>query len=1164
MKFLLTFLFCTIVTLADAQSSDTVKPDQIRAIHLTMEDGLSSNGLNVMIRDVNGFLWAGSAIGGLCRYDGAIFKKYFPDPQKRGAIHSDRVNSMVEDIHHNIWLGTTKGLARYDVKADTFTNFITSIDSNNAIRSVYVFWSTGTRVYCIESEKRVVTYDINSYEKKTVLSFNDPTYIRYSILDTASNSLWMLQPDPNNSVGEGLLQVSLQDGKKQLYTWPCYRNITGHSHFTEAMKLDSKRNVIWINSPDGLLAFSLKDKKFDLVDAFKEMITNKEYTRFVGIDVDLFGRVWLATSPYGILRYDPDLKLLQPIFSDTNLQRLAGNANYHIYCDREGIVWVSNWLDFGIYEILPYQSPFQRFMANSTKKYSLSNLSIFSIIPGSNHQLYIGTRDGLNIFNVKTEQFRVLRKEDLPGIRGNFIVPVHLDTLNGKVWVRSTESTGDEWRMNLYEMDLNTGISNPIVFRDRSKSLDNNSISSASEWFWPYKKGLLIGDELHGIFELKEKSLVANLLIPFKIVLSRMVLHEDRYIFLINPIDGTRFSFENKEGVWLRSAHLLDSLEWINIFQNKKDQSYWVSFRYELWHCDKNFNIIRVYKQEDGYQGAAFAMVFDNQGNLWFTDILDQICRLNPMMGTITILGEEDGYFKQNMDWYGTAAKDEDGNLYFGALNRGKLSGGMDRIQPDKYSSEQTSAVYFRSLLVNQQSYPLAVGINNLEELTLNYDENTFSLEAGIIDFYAQGKGRIRYKLEGEKHIEDWQYGPAYYTIRYDGLSPGHYRLNLQASNAKNEFNSPLKLLSIYIRAPFWETWWFRILAALAAAGLILGVIQIRSSNLKQRNKQLEAKVELRTNELKESLKELKETQAQLIQREKMASLGELTAGIAHEIQNPLNFVNNFSEINMELLNEIEGERRNTTRPDNFRETGSEEEKGENQPVPIIFGGPDRTGDELAESEILSTIKENQQKIIHHGKRADAIVKSMLQHSRSSETSIGIKEPTDINALAEEYLRLAYHGLRAKDKSFNSEYKMDLDPALPMVNVISQDIGRVFLNLFNNAFWAVNERSRQGGASFRGIGTPPVFEEYYPSVNLFTKKLTDYIEIRIHDNGPGIPSSIIEKIFQPFFTTKPSGEGTGLGLSLAYDIITKVHGGELTVESEVDQYTRFIIRLPLK
>jgi len=1120
-------LFCLICKVSPAQQHpEKSKQDQYRAIHLTMEDGLSSNGGNVMIRDVNGFLWAGG--GGLCRYDGAIFKKYLPDPHQRRTIHSDEVNSMVEDIHHNIWLGTAKGLARYDVKADTFTNFVTPMDSNNVNRSVYAFWSSGTHVYCMESGKRVVTYDINSYEKKTILSFNDPTYVRYTILDTVSKSIWMLKHNSAHAVGEGLLQISLQDGKKQLYTWPCYRNITGHSHSSEAMKLDSKRNIIWINSPDGLLAFSLKDKKFELVDAFKKMITNKEYKRFVGIDLDLFGRVWLATSPYGILRYDPDLKQLQPIFSDSNLQRMAGDANLHIYCDREGIVWSSNWLDYGIYEILPYQPPIRRFMAHSKKQNSLSNHSIFSIIPGSNHQLYIGTRDGLNIFNTKTEEFRVLKKEDLPGIRGNFIVPVHLDTLKGKVWIRSTESTSDEWGMNLYEMDLATLKINPIVFKDGSKSLDSNSISSASEWIWPYKKGLLIGDEHHGIFELKEKSLTANLLIPFKIVLSRMVLHEDRYIFLKNPVDGKNFSFENKDGVWLRSAHLLDSLEWVNIYHNKKDQSYWISFKYELWNCDKNFNIIRIYKLEDGYQGSAFAMVADDLGNLWFTDILDQICRLNPMMGTITILGEEDGYFKQNMDWFGSAAKDEDGNLYFGAINRGKLSGGIDRIHPDKYSSAQTSAVYFRSLLVNQQSYPLAVEINNLEELTLNYDENTFSLEAGIIDFYAQGKGRIRYKLEGKKHIEDWQYGPAYYTIRYDGLSPGHYRLNLQASNANNEFNSPLKILSIYIRAPFWETWWFRILAALAAAGLVLGIIQIRSHNLKQRTKQLEAKVELRTNELKESLTELKETQAQLIQREKMASLGELTAGIAHEIQNPLNFVNNFSEVNAELISEMK----------------QEMDKGNMDEVKLIVRGIDANG----------------QKIIHHGKRADAIVKSMLQHSRSSENSIGIKEPTDINALADEYLRLAYHGMRAKDKSFNCEYKMDLDPALPMVNVIPQDIGRVLLNLFNNAFWAVNERSRQGVSS----KSPSVFEEYQPSVNLSTKKLTDYIEIRIQDNGPGIPPSIIEKIFQPFFTTKPTGEGTGLGLSLAYDIITKVHGGELKVESEVGKYTCFTIRLPFE
>ncbi len=267
---------------------------------------------------------------------------------------------------------------------------------------------------------------------------------------------------------------------------------------------------------------------------------------------------------------------------------------------------------------------------------------------------------------------------------------------------------------------------------------------------------------------------------------------------------------------------------------------------------------------------------------------------------------------------------------------------------------------------------------------------------------------------------------------------------------------------------------------------------------------------------LNKTLQNLKSTQAQLIQSEKMASLGELTAGIAHEIQNPLNFVNNFSEVNTELIDELKSEL--------------------------------ATGNMQSANEIADDIKENSEKINHHGKRADAIVKGMLQHSRSSS---GVKEPTDINALADEYLRLAYHGLRAKDKSFNAAMKIELDPMLPKINVVPQDIGRVILNLITNAFYTVNEKKSQ-----TNLG-------YDPTVTVSTKEKNGSVEIRVKDNGNGIPQKVLDKIFQPFFTTKPTGKGTGLGLSMSYDIITKGHGGELKVETKEGEGAEFIIILPI-
>lgn len=267
---------------------------------------------------------------------------------------------------------------------------------------------------------------------------------------------------------------------------------------------------------------------------------------------------------------------------------------------------------------------------------------------------------------------------------------------------------------------------------------------------------------------------------------------------------------------------------------------------------------------------------------------------------------------------------------------------------------------------------------------------------------------------------------------------------------------------------------------------------------------------------LQKSMDELKAAQAQLVHAEKMASLGELTAGIAHEIQNPLNFVNNFSEVSEELAIELK----------------EELNKGDIEEVIALS------------DDIIANLN----KINHHGKRASFIVNGMLEHSRSSS---GEKTLSDLNVLAEEFLKLSYHGIRAKDKSFTANFQINPDKNLSKIKVVSQDIGRVILNLINNAFYAADKKAKQGIDGFR------------PEVIVSTRKLQGAVEICVKDNGDGIPDSIKDKIFQSFFTTKPTGEGTGLGLSLSYDIITKGHGGTMKVETKEGEGSEFLIQLPI-
>ena len=296
--------------------------------------------------------------------------------------------------------------------------------------------------------------------------------------------------------------------------------------------------------------------------------------------------------------------------------------------------------------------------------------------------------------------------------------------------------------------------------------------------------------------------------------------------------------------------------------------------------------------------------------------------------------------------------------------------------------------------------------------------------------------------------------------------------------------------------------------------------------NLEAEVAQRTAELQQQKEELEVALEELKRTQAQLIHSEKMASLGELTAGIAHEIQNPLNFVNNFSEVSVELLDELKA-----------------------GPLSKLPESENEEADEL-----IADLTQNLEKINLHGKRADGIVKSMLQHSRATP---GEKSEADINALTDEYMRLSYHGLRAKDKSFNAVMETDFSDNLYQVAVVPQDLGRVLLNLFNNAFYAVSEKKKSLPTG-----------SYDPKVSASTRnvQLADgrkAVEITVRDNGTGIPKAVLDKVYQPFFTTKPTGQGTGLGLSMSYDIIHKVHGGVMQIQTEEGEYTAFIITIPV-
>lgn len=806
--------------------------NKYRAVHWSIEEGLSQACATFMLKDVNGFLWIGTQ-GGLSRFDGSVFKNYYHDPNKSGTINAGNTGGgMVEDSLHNIWIGTDKGVYRYDIKADTFTLLLP------AKPYAAVFWATRDEVFCIESDTVICTYNIHSFAKKTLvtLTSKDSTDrgVSYSFFDVRSNSLWLLRGYSDSyggPPGGGLLQISLLAGVKKYYDWHCFKNIRGHNHGAEAMCYDRKRNCLWINSWEGLMQFTLEDKQFHYIGALNSFFNAKDYGHWVGISLDPQNRVWLATKPKGIVIYDPSNQSVTfPFAEDTTSQKEISDYNACIYCDRDGIVWTGFWFRKGIYQLLPYTQVVKHYTPNPKQPHSLSSNTVNTMVSAGHGKIWMGTEwGGLNIFDVKTGLFQVLHEKDLPGIKmKTFIIPIVIDTTSQKAW--SATDGG------FFETDMLAKKSHPVIYRN----LDDQMIPALNR-FIPksYKKEIIVTGSYssqQGIFIVNNDSNIAHQVLSFPDNTFNpffTIVAGDHLIFLKGQNDSVgNQTYANSNGKWVRTPTPIDSIEWSDIKYDEKDSTYWVAGERQLFHFHKDFRIIRRYTRENGLPEFTIGnMIPDNKGNIWFnTD--RSIHQLNIKTGVITTLSEKDGF--ENQDFTSVplplAGKDESGNIYFSG---GIFGVGFNQTNPDKFISPPSS-MYLQSLEINQNPFPLSAGVNNLQELSLQYFQNKITIETGIIDYYSKGSSHMRYKLEGLN--DNWQYGPANYTIRYDGLPPGKYKLVMQASNAANEFTGPEKSLLILISPPYWHSWWFISLVVVIIIIIINALFQFR---LKQKMKVL-------------------------------------------------------------------------------------------------------------------------------------------------------------------------------------------------------------------------------------------------------------------------------------------------------------------------------------
>ena len=789
--------------------------EKYRLLNWTVDNGLSMNRCHAMMKDSTGFLWITTQVG-LNRFDGNSFKIYFADKKKHGSLAGSRIAGIVEDSLHNIWVGTDKGLSRYDIKADTFKNFYPDIPTAGSNSFIIPFSTTQNDVYCLEPEFKITAYNIHSFAKR-ILTDSFYANVGYdfsmpssSVFDEASNSAWMID-------GAGLLEISLSDGHKTHHALPLNKTHKGDFHATRGMCYDHFRNTIWLSTTEGLLQFQIRNKEFKWVPALENIEKVQGFDMHEGIYVDHQGRVWFCNNRQGLMMYDPDKESIAAVFRDSTQQRKVSEAVYSIYCDKEGSVWIGTSNMNGLYQLIPYSQCLLHYEAKENVPGSLSSKYVSNIKRGPNGTMWVTTPNGLNILDIKANSFSVLKRKDMPGISGESLISLAMDTSAGKAWLWVND------KKSMFEMDINTKKCREVIFKDPM----NNTISPDSyDYFTPVKHGYLVHVNTHGVFAVNKDSAVAHEIISMpNLKITRIEPIGEDVIFLrLFGSAGSITYRKNNNGNWIKSSCPLDSVIWNCIWYNESDKTCWAAGRNLLTHYDKNFKVIREYL--GGEQTATFNIsniTSDGYGTIWVVNPTN-IARLDTTTGKIILLSEKDGYQKQKYNWISPVATDIYGNVYLGPVGTG-----FDKVEPQNFVSEYPPVkVYLQSLEVNHQSYSTRMAVDAVTHLRLKYFQNNFSIQAGIMDYYSQGKGnnRIRYKLTGVE--KNWQYAPSNFIIRYAGLPPGSYSLVIQASNANDDWNGPSKILIVHISPPFWKTWWFILLIVLLIAAAINALFRFR------------------------------------------------------------------------------------------------------------------------------------------------------------------------------------------------------------------------------------------------------------------------------------------------------------------------------------------------
>jgi len=1135
------------------------------------ETSLSDQWAECLLVDRQGTLWIGmqGMNGGLNRFDAATetFTRFHNDPDDPASLSDDSITVLLEDRVGILWVGTQSGgLNRFDPEAETFTPYLnvpgdTTSLSDNEVRAIYedrdgIMW-VGTR-----------GGGLNRFDRET------GTFTRYQHDSDDEQSL----------INNGPVRALFEDSQGNFWVGAGLDGL----HTMEREAGSFTRYPFNPNRPDVPSMPYLRQGPYRL---------DPVATAFSGLSFvheDRHGKLWIGGCGGGLDVYDPETELLSHYESNPDdPNSLQSNLIWTIYESRDGTKWIGTW--GGLFKTVPSVSGYTFYQSDPSDPNSLSHDNVWGLFEDREGIIWIGTLGGgLNRFDTATVAFTNYRynPDDPYSLSSDNVIRQIVDR-SGVLWVGTMDG-------GLNRFDRENGRF--VHYRHNG----DDSLSLSYDLAWPH-------EDSQGTLWVPTFGGGLNRLLQPEGGTFKRYRHDEADTTSLSS-DQLACSYEDRaRTLWIGSENglnrfnpddenftrFLSGRRIRTIHEDETGRFFVGTHGYGLFLLDRNTGESRRFTVDEGLPSDNIAsIVEDEEGFLWISTYQGswaepkqgRISHFDPQAETFSTFGPEDGLPEIGFN-INCVLKRRDGRLMFGG------TGGFITIDPETFGSGGvlippavvlTEFRLFNDRVVPGEESPLKQPIYLTEDIVLRYQQNDFTID--YTGLFYRNPGEIRYRYILENHDEGWVEGRAQRSARYSGMEPGRYVFRVRAITGKGVGSEEDATVIITILPPWWRTGWASALWSLLLIGTVVSAYRvqharivrkerekakIREAELKAESAELRAKaaelhavtaalqakaseaqaeaaesqartleaenernrIELeKAHELKEaydrlddthqklehSLQLLTATQDRLIQSQKLASLGQLTAGIAHEIRNPLNFVNNFAEVNEELAGEL-------------KET--------------LQANRDKRIEEVQEDldDIASGLRLNNKHIVLNGKRAEGIVSSMIEHARGTS---GERYHVKVNPLVGEYTGVSYHGIKVHLADLNVEIERDFDEAIETVLMSPQDVGRALVNVLNNAFYFVNKKKQTAGGS------------YEPVVRVVTRQIDKGVEIRVQDNGPGIPEKIKGKVFEPFFTTKPTGSGTGLGLSLAYDIITQGHGGTMTVESEEGRGATFIITLP--